>query len=156
MMKPSPKRKRKTKCFLTWLVFSLRASFSFTVRHKKYGCFSTVQSYNFFSAFPTTTKQGLIPQNDFIDAADQITIQYISNFQYRYCAWKYHIYVHVSVSQLYLQLWKHLEPGADPTWVQGDSSPPYTQKTHGYPLSTPLNFFTMNNKLKVLRWLEVK
>lgn len=106
MMKPSPKRKRKTKCFLTWLVFSLRASFSFTVRHKKYGCFSTVQSYNFFSAFPTTTKQGLIPQNDFIDAADQITIQYISNFQYRYCAWKYHIYVHVSVSQLYLQLWK--------------------------------------------------
>ena len=39
---------------------------------------------------------------------------------------------------------------------RGDSSPPYTHKTHGYPRSTLFNFFTMNDKLKVSKWLEVE
>ncbi len=37
-----------------------------------------------------------------------------------------------------------------------DSSPPYTHKTHGYLRSTSFNFFTMNDKLKVPKWLEVE
>lgn len=46
---------------------------------------------------------------------------------------------------------KRVSPGADPTW-----SPPYTHKTHRYLRNTSFDFFTIIDKLKVSKWLEIE
>lgn len=40
--------------------------------------------------------------------------------------------------------------------MQGELIYPYTHRTHEYPQNTPFDFFIMNDKLKVPKWLEVE